>query len=214
LPPRSELMNEDPGKKGLASIPIPELTDKDIFDAMKAVPGYLDISPGDFKEIYSLAFQQAMDRLSRSVKARDIMTKEVVLVNEDTPIVEVAETMGRKKVSGVPVVDEGGKVLGIISEKDFLMQMADDGPKNVMSLIAQCLQVKKCLALPLRGQTARDIMNSPAITIRPDTLLKDIAELFSTRTINRVPVIDSEGRLKGLITRSDIVRANKLEPKS
>jgi CBS domain-containing membrane protein len=207
-------MNQDPEIKNPDSTPFPELSDKDIFEAMKTVPGYLDISPGDFKEIYSLAFKLAMDRLSHSVKARDIMTEDVILVKADTPIGEVAETMGREKVSGVPVVDEGEKVLGIISEKDFLRQMADDAPKNVMSLIAQYLQVKKCLALPLRGQTAQDIMSSPAITIMPDTTLKEIAELFSTRAINRVPVIDSEGRLKGLITRSDIVRANKLEPKS
>jgi CBS-domain-containing membrane protein len=154
-------MTEDPRKRELFSSPFPDLTDQDIFEAMKAIPGYLDISPADFKEIYVLAFKQARERMVRGVKAEDIMTKTVVRVKEDTPIIEVAETMGRERVSGVPVVDEKDRVSGIISEKDFLKNRAEGSPTNVMSFLAQCLEVKTCLTLPLREQRAKDIMTSP-----------------------------------------------------
>ena len=64
-------------------------------------------------------------------KARDVMTKKVVFVKRDTPLKEVAEVMGKHGISGVPVVENGGKVVGIISEKDFLFQM---GAKYAKSL--------------------------------------------------------------------------------
>ena len=84
-----------------------EIKEEDILEAMRAIPGYLDITPGDFKEVYRLAFQHALERLSRAVTAAEIMTTDVVTVNPDTPVAEVAAAMGRRGVSGVPVVDAG-----------------------------------------------------------------------------------------------------------
>ena len=87
---------------------------------MKEIPGYLDITPRDFKEIYSLAYRQALSRLFREITAATIMTRDVVVVSEETPLAEVAAVMGERGISGVPVVDKSGRVTGIISEKDFL----------------------------------------------------------------------------------------------
>ncbi len=189
------------------SPPRPELKDEDIYEAMKKIPGYLDITPGDFKELYVLAYEHAVERLSASVLARDIMAREVVAVRPEAPLVEVAEAMGQKGVSGVPVVDAAGKVVGIISEKDFLLRMGVKNPKNFMSVVAECLRVKKCVALPMRTQTARDIMSSPAVTVAPDTPLRNISRILVDKGINRVPVVDREGMLVGIISRADIVRA-------
>lgn len=188
--------------------PAPQLTDQDIYEAMKGIQGYLDITPGDFKEIYLLAYNHAMARLSRSVMARDIMTRKVVLVREETPLPEVAQIMGQHGVSGVPVVNREGKLMGVISEKDFLSRMAPAEPKNFMSVVAECLQVKKCLALPMRDQRARDVMSSPAVTIGEDTTLVEIARIFTEHKINRAPVTDREGNLLGMVTRGDIVKAS------
>ena len=82
-----------------------DLKEEDILEAMRAIPGYLDITPGDFKEVYRLAFRHALERLSRDVTAAEIMTKDVVAVNPDTPVAEVAAAMGRRGISGLPVVD-------------------------------------------------------------------------------------------------------------
>ena len=184
-----------------------DLKDEDIYEAMRAIPGYLDITPGDFKEVYRLAFQHALERLSRAVTAAEIMTTDVVTVKPDTPVAEVAAAMGKRGVSGVPVVDAGQKVVGVISEKDFLTRMGVQDAKNFMSLVANCLMTKGCLALPIKAALAQDIMSAPAVTVAPDTPVKDIAALLTQQGINRVAVTDPAGRLLGLVSRGDIVKA-------
>jgi CBS-domain-containing membrane protein len=67
--------------------PLPvDISDEDIYSAMKAIPGYLDITPGDFKEVFRLAYQHAIDRFARSVKAKDVMTRNVIYVTRKTPL--------------------------------------------------------------------------------------------------------------------------------
>src|SRR5512136_1388547 len=105
-----------------ACVPV-DISDDDIFDAMRDIPGYLDITPGDFKEVYLKAYQHAVMRLTRSIPTASVMTREVVSVREITPLKEVAEIMAARKISGVPVVGDSGQVLGVISEKDFLNVM-------------------------------------------------------------------------------------------
>ena len=169
-------------KPETAPTPGIEIKEEDILEAMRAIPGYLDITPGDFKEVYRLAFQHALERLSRAVTAAEIMTTDVVTVAPDTPVAEVAAAMGRRGVSGVPVVDAGQKVVGVISEKDFLTRMGVQDPKNFMSLVANCLMTKGCVALPIKAALAGDIMNSPAVTVAPDTPVKDIALLLTQKS--------------------------------
>jgi CBS domain-containing protein len=190
------------------SAPTPgiEINESDILEAMRAIPGYLDITPGDFKEVYRLAFQHALERLSREVTAAEIMTTDVVTVTPDTPVAEVAAAMGKRGVSGVPVVDAGQKVVGVISEKDFLTRMGVKDAKNFMSLVAGCLKTRGCVALPIKVALAGDLMNSPAVTVAPATPVKDIARLLTQKSINRVAVTDPDGRLLGLVSRGDIVK--------
>lgn len=183
------------------------LTDQDVYEAMKSIPGYLDITPGDFKQLYCHAYRHAIERISKSVLARDIMAKDVAFVRRDTPLGEVAELMGLRWISGVPVTDEDRKVVGVISEKDFLSRMGEAGPKNFMTVIANCLRAKGCIALPIRAKKARDIMSSPAVTVLEDSTYSEITGLMAQRAINRVPVTDQEGRLIGIITRNDLIKA-------
>lgn len=184
-----------------------DFKEEDILEAMRAIPGYLDITPGDFKEVYRLAFAHALERLSRGVTAAEIMTRDVVAVNPNTPVAEVAAAMGRRGVSGVPVVDAENRVVGVISEKDFLSRMGAKEPLNFMSLVAGCLKTKGCVALPMKQTLAGDIMSAPAVTVAPDTPVRDIAALLTQKGINRVAVTDPAGRLLGLVSRGDIVRA-------
>lgn len=200
-------MPDDLDKPETSPTPGIEIKEEDILEAMRAIPGYLDITPGDFKEVYRLAFQHALERLSRAVTAAEIMTTDVVTVEPDTPVSEVAAAMGRRGVSGVPVVDAGQKVVGIISEKDFLTRMGVQDAKNFMSLVANCLMTKGCMALPSECALARDLMNSPAVSVALDTPVRDIAALLTQRGINRVAVTDPAGRLLGLVSRGDIVKA-------
>ncbi len=193
------------------NIPIPvELSDEDVYDAMKQISGYLDITPGDFKEIYGLAFQHAISRLTHAVKAKDIMNRDVLYVTPVTPLKEVAEIMGRRGISGVPVVDEGRKVAGIISEKDFLSHMGMQKNITFMSVVAECLIGNGCMAVDIRGKSAGDIMTTPAISVYEDTSIMEIDNLMRKHRINRVPVLNKNDKLIGIVTRTDLLPSSCL----
>lgn len=190
-----------------------ELKDEDIYAAMEEITGYLDITPHDFKEIYTLAFKHARERLSRELTAGELMTREVAFVKTHTPVAEVAEIMGRRGVSGVPVLDDQDRVVGVISEKDFLRAMGVKDSQNFMTLVAVCLRTKGCVALPVKNRTAAELMSSPAVTVPPEAKAGELAALFFSRHINRAPVTDATGRLLGIVTRGDLVRVHFPERK-
>ena len=183
------------------------MSDEDIYAAMKEIPGYLDITASDFKELYAHSYRHALDRLITSVRAADIMTREVITVDLATPLHEVAARMASAGVSGVPVLDEEGKAAGVISERNFLRNMGAD-QASFMAIVAACLLGKGCAALSIRKGSAADIMTSPVISIRPDSTLAEAAAALSRNKINRLPVLDGDGNLVGILSRNDLVRAH------
>jgi CBS-domain-containing membrane protein len=184
-----------------------DISDDDVFEAMRDIPGFLDITPGDFKELYRCAYRHAVTRITSRVRAKDLMTKDVFSVRRDTPLQEVAELLAQRGVAGVPVLDAAGRVEGVISEKDFLSRMGGEGARSFMGVVAECLRGKGCVAVSVRAQRAEDIMSSPAVTVGEDTTVMAIADTFTGKRINRVPVVDGEGKLLGIVSRADIVRA-------
>ena len=184
-----------------------DISEDDIYEAMKEIDGYLDITPGDFKALYGVAHRHAIARLTESVKAGDVMTRNVISVEKDTPLAEVAERMAQAGVSGVPVVD-GQKVIGVISEKDFVFEMGGKDLRSFMSVVAHCLKGKGCVASPMRHQKAEDIMTHPAVTVRQEIALSEVANIMAANNLNRVPVLDHEGKLAGIIARADIVQTS------
>ncbi len=183
-----------------------DISDDDILTAMKEIDGYLDISFGDFKELYHIACSHALKRLMLSVKARDIMTKKVVCVYKQTSSREIAEVMAKNSVSGIPVIDDGEQVVGIISENDFLSRMGKKEIKSFMNIIALCLEDKGCVAMPIRNQNAEDIMTSPVITANEETPVSDIVNLFADKKINRVPILSQDKKLVGIVSREDALQ--------
>ncbi|MDA8239618.1 MAG: CBS domain-containing protein [Nitrospiraceae bacterium] len=183
-----------------------EVSDEDIYEAMKDIQGYLDITPADLKEIYRLAYRHAFSRITTSVRAKDIMTAKVFSVKETATIQEVADLMAAEGISGLPVLDDNGKVAGVISEKDFLSSMGAKDKTHFMGVVAECLK-GGCVALPIRRKKAEDIMSSPPVTVGGEATVTEIARLFAEKNINRVPVTDGEGNLMGIVSRGDIVHA-------
>jgi CBS-domain-containing membrane protein len=198
-------MKDVTGKPGFS--PQIDITDDDIYDAMKDIPGYLDVTPGDLKEVFRFAYRRALERISSAVKAADIMTTPVHSVRVDTPVQGVAEVMAAHAISGVPVLDQSGKVVGVISEKDFLVRMGAHDAAHVMGIIAACLKGKGCVATPIRTKHAGDIMTSPAVTVTAKATAFEIMELFTVKGINRVPVADEKHELIGIVSRADLIRA-------
>ncbi len=99
------------------------ISDEDIVKAMKKIPGYLDITPSDFMEIYRVAYDQALHRLRHAITAEQIMTKRVISVPETAPLADVVRLLADHDISGIPVARPDLTLAGVISEKDFLSKM-------------------------------------------------------------------------------------------
>jgi len=196
----------DKEKDSLGASPL-DISDDDVLEAMKSINGHLDITPGDFKETYRVAFRHAMKRLAFSRRAKDIMVRSVVSISTQSPIAEAAEKMAINGISGLPVIDIQEKVTGVISEKDFLFHMGSKHARSFMEVITQCLQNKGCLAISIRERFVEEIMTSPAITVNGGATVAEMAGIFKKAKINRLPVIDTDGRLIGLVTRTDILNS-------
>ena len=184
----------------------PPITDEDIVEAMKKIPGYLDITPSDFMEIYGVAFKHALSRLKDAIKAEEIMTQKVIFVYEQTPLADVIKKMAEHEISGIPVLKEDQTISGVISEKDILKQMNDDKTLSFMRVILQCLETRGCIARDLKKFSAADIMTFPPVTVKGRTPVSEVADIMDRLNINRVPVVDDNSRLVGIIAQSDLVK--------
>jgi CBS domain-containing protein len=139
------------------------------------------------------------------MRVEDVMTREVETVEPGTPIKDVARLLVQRRVSGVPVVDADGSVVGIVSEGDILVKERDRA--GSASLLAHFLDLEP----PERGKhdarDAADAMTAPPVTIRGARPVHEAAALMLDRAVNRLPVVDAHGRLVGIVTRADLVRA-------
>ncbi len=185
----------------------PAIAEIDIGAAMKEMDGYLDISLGDFKEVYQMAYRHAVQRLADGRRAAEIMTSPVHCLQLTMDLVDAAEFLAAKQISGAPVVDEGGVIVGLVSEKDFLAKMGLGKTASFMQIIAHCLSGRACLARILRNQRLADFMTGPVVTGPPEISLGAISVLFTEKQINRLPIVDPAGRPLGIVSRGDIVRA-------
>jgi CBS domain-containing protein len=135
------------------------------------------------------------------------MTAEpaVVSVPPEATLKQVAELLVEHHISGVPVVDADRRVLGVVSEADIVAsETAGTGRSGVLAR-AQALAGKRSgVATP---RTAGEAMTSPAVTIRSDRTIMEAAHVIADRGVNRLPVVDEDGRLVGMVTRADVVRA-------
>jgi len=139
------------------------------------------------------------------MKVTDIMTRAVVTVAPETLLKDVARVLVAKRISGVPVVDEDGTVVGVVSEEDILIKEREGhGPA---SLLGHLLDWDEAERMKHAARTAADAMTSPAVTIRRTRPVHEAAGKMLDRGVNRLPVVDHHGRLVGIVTRADLVRA-------
>ncbi|WP_327365574.1 CBS domain-containing protein [Streptomyces sp. NBC_01217] len=132
----------------------------------------------------------------------DVMTKTVVTVTPDTEFKEIAAAMERCKVSAVPVVEGGGRVVGVVSEADLLPkeEFHERGPGMIEDM-------RRLDDTAKAGSVrAEELMTSPAVTVRPDTLLPQAARLMAALRVKRLPVVDADGGLKGIVSRADLLK--------
>lgn len=136
---------------------------------------------------------------------RDVMTENVFTVRPDTSLKLVATRMLEYGVSGMPVVDDGDHVVGVVSETDVLYkERSAPDRKGVVDWLVHYGEDPPLAKLDAR--TAGDAMTTPAVTIPSGRTVEDAATLMLDLRIDRLPVVDS-GRLVGIVTRTDLVRA-------
>ncbi|NLX17702.1 MAG: CBS domain-containing protein [Desulfobulbus sp.] len=184
-----------------------DLSDADVIAAMKEMDGYIDITPGDFKEVFRIAYIHALRRITEARTAQEIMSKTVHCLRSDMDLVEAAQFLAEKCFTGAPVINEQGIVVGVLSEKDFLARMGVGKSTTFMHIVAHCLVNKGCMAMTLRNHTVADIMSAPPVTAAPDITVNAISSLFVEKEINRLPIVDTDGRPIGFITRTDLVQS-------
>jgi CBS domain-containing protein len=135
---------------------------------------------------------------------KDVMTTQVVSVEHDTPFVSIAASLRQFRVSAFPVLDDDGHVIGLVSESDLLAKLALDGGEGRMpGMITGILHQHEMEKA--RGITAEDLMTSPAATVSPDDTVEHAARLMYVRRVKRLPVIDANGRLAGIVSRADVL---------
>lgn len=139
------------------------------------------------------------------MKIQEIMSTEVETVSPETSLKRVAEILSSRGISGVPVVDDQKIVLGVVSEADILFK--ERGPSTRAGILSWLLDSYRWQGhLKLEARTAREAMTSPAIVIDPQRPVADAAHVMLAKRVNRLPVV-AGGKLVGIVTRADIVRA-------
>ncbi|MEO3840608.1 MULTISPECIES: CBS domain-containing protein [unclassified Streptomyces] len=135
-------------------------------------------------------------------KVNDVMTRTVIAVGRDAPFKEIVTTLRQWKVSALPVLAGDGRVTGVVSEADLLPkeEFRDRDPTRFE-------QLRRLDDLARAGaRTARELMSVPAVTVRADASLAEAARIMAVRHVKRLPVVDAEGKLAGVVSRADLLK--------
>lgn len=147
------------------------------------------------------------------MKVTDIMSTNVATVAPDAKVQEVATLMVQRRISGVPVVDEGGHVIGMISEGDLIRrpEMATDKPMSRWASLMTGQEQKARDFVKTHGLHAEEVMTRAVVTIETEATLNEAAARMEKNKIKRLPVVEG-GKLIGILTRADLLRALAASP--
>lgn len=141
----------------------------------------------------------------------EVMTPNPITVKPQTPLSEAIKIIAEKRISGLPVVDDNGNLVGVLSETDLMWQESGaDMPPYFMFLdsviyLENPARYEKELHKAL-GQTVGEVMSDKPVTIKPNQLLPQAARLLHDTNIRRLPVVDEDGQVIGILTSGDIIR--------
>ncbi len=132
---------------------------------------------------------------------RDVMTTKVIALRKAADFKEIVSVLRRYRVSACPVIDDSDRVLGVVSEADLLYKETEpDRPPALLRLQWRLDEEYKSKAV-----TAGQLMTSPAVTVQPGLPVVDAARLMQDRRVKRLPVVNYDGQLVGIVTRSDVL---------
>jgi CBS domain-containing protein len=136
-----------------------------------------------------------------TAQVRDVMTTSVVSVRKDASFKDMAAMLRSTRISAFPVLDETGRVIGLVSEADLLVKEAVQAEgTSILAALRHLREDDKAT-----GISAGDLMTEPAITIGPDAPVDEAARLMYDRRVKRLPVVNQAGRLLGIVSRVDVL---------
>ncbi len=142
----------------------------------------------------------------------DVMTPNPILAKPDMPLKEAIKILAEQRISGLPVVSEAGKLVGIVSETDILWQESGITPPPYITILDSVIYLEnpsryeKELHKAL-GQTVEEVMTQgPVVTITPDKSLSEAARLLNEKRVHQLPVLDESAQVIGILTCGDIIR--------
>lgn len=143
--------------------------------------------------------------------AQDIMTSEIISVQKDMSVRELAQLLSDKKISGVPVIDEENNLLGVVTENDLIDQAKKVHIPTVMALFDSFVFLENPERLEkdlkkMSASTVGDICTSEIITANTETKVDELATIMAEKRVHTLPVLDQEGTMVGVIGKSDIIR--------
>lgn len=141
---------------------------------------------------------------------KDIMTKDLVTVGVEDTVETCSNLLFKHNLSGLPVLDENGKLVGIITEGDLIRRETRIKGPPVLEILGGLFYLespKKFIheLKSIMGQKAGEVMTKKLITIDPDSTIEDAATILVEKKIKRLPVVDKEGNLVGIVSRRDIM---------
>lgn len=142
------------------------------------------------------------------MNASDVMVANVITIRPDASVLDLADLLLANRISAVPVVDEDGRLLGIVSEGD-LLRRAESGTERRRSWWLEALTPNESLAaefVKAHGLKVGDVMTRNVVTAAPDTPIARIADLLERNRIKRVPIVE-DGKIVGIVSRANLLQA-------
>lgn len=144
--------------------------------------------------------------------AKDIMTTEVIVAKQDDTVSDVANILVKQRIGGLPVVDSNNKVVGIISETDIMKKEKHIESPNVVNFLEGLIFLEDLKKMEddirkIAAYKVGDLMSTDIVKVQEDDTFDTIANIMIKKSINRVPVVDKDNTLKGIICRYDIIKA-------
>lgn len=150
------------------------------------------------------------------LRARDIMTEEVITISPEASIEDLARLFEKHKISGVPVVEPDGRLVGVITQSDLVKRSRDLELPPALNILDLHLFLETPSGFRRRlekmlGDTVREVMTPDPITIDPDMPVKEIAALMDRKKVHTLPVVE-QGKLVGIVGKMDLIRALARQP--
>jgi CBS-domain-containing membrane protein len=145
------------------------------------------------------------------LQARDIMTKEVITVSPRTSVLELARLLAEHKINGAPVVDDQGRLLGVVTQNNLIDRVKKFELPHVITILDAHFYLERPSTFKknlekLLGNLVADIMATPPVTISPEVEVDEIASIMARQKIHTLPVLAGD-KIIGIIGKIDIIRA-------